>query len=233
MTSTAGIPGPLPTATLLRLMQLSCPTLPIGAYAYSQGLEYAVECGWVQDEPSARDWITGLLSESVARLDLPVLLRAHRAWSSGDEAAPRRLGQWLLACRECRELQDEERHLGTSLARVLAALGVDRARGWESDADATFVVLFALGATHFGAPERETAAAYCFAWVEHQVSAATRLVPLGQLAAQRILSRGLDSIPGTVDTAAGVDDASIGFFAPAQTMACALHEIQRVRLFRS
>ena len=60
---------------LLRLLHLASPALPIGAFHFSQGLEYAVECGWVKDEASALDWIDGIASASLATLDLPVLDR--------------------------------------------------------------------------------------------------------------------------------------------------------------
>ena len=60
---------------LLHLMQMVSPALPVGAYAYSQGLEYAVEKRWVNDMASAEDWIGEVLNHSVGGLDLPVLLR--------------------------------------------------------------------------------------------------------------------------------------------------------------
>src|SRR5690349_23573743 len=64
---------------LLRLMQLVSPALPIGGYNFSQGLEYAVEQGWVHDEASALTWIRGLARNALGTLDLPVLLRLHAA----------------------------------------------------------------------------------------------------------------------------------------------------------
>ena len=94
--------------------------LPIGAFHFSQGLEYAVESGWVRDETSALEWIGGVAEASVATLDLPVLFRLHAAWKQDDFAAVLRWNAFLIASRETEELRAEDRHLGSSLLRVLA-----------------------------------------------------------------------------------------------------------------
>src|SRR5580704_5831426 len=85
---------------LLRLCHLVSAALPIGAYAYSQGLEFAVEAGWVHDEASALDWLQGLSSHSVGTLDLPILARLHRAWCLDDTAMLAYWNAQLLAARE-------------------------------------------------------------------------------------------------------------------------------------
>src|SRR5580658_2757934 len=92
---------------LLRLCHLVSPALPVGAYAYSQGLEYAVHAGWVHDEATALDWLQGLSHHAVGTLDLPILLRLHRAWSALDVAAVRYWSAQLIAARETSELRAE------------------------------------------------------------------------------------------------------------------------------
>ena len=74
---------------LLRLLQLASPALPVGAYAYSQALEHAVEQGWVGGEADARGWLLGLLAHTQTRLDVPVLARLQRGWQHDDAAAIR------------------------------------------------------------------------------------------------------------------------------------------------
>jgi len=76
----AGVPQ------LLRLLHLASPALPIGAFHFSQGLEYAVEAGWVRDEATALDWIGGIAESSLGTLDLPVLHRLRAAWDRNDHA---------------------------------------------------------------------------------------------------------------------------------------------------
>ncbi|HMJ14882.1 MAG TPA: urease accessory UreF family protein, partial [Polyangiaceae bacterium] len=104
-------------AALLRLIQLTSPGLPVGAFAYSQGLEYAVHAGWVRDAAGTAGWLGGLLEHGLARLDVPLLALSHRAWLTGDGDRVRYYARWLHAARETHELQQEELHIGRSLAR--------------------------------------------------------------------------------------------------------------------
>src|SRR5262252_4111447 len=94
-------------ASLLRLLSLVSPALPVGGFAYSQGLEQAVASGWVHDEASAERWIVGLAAESMARVEVPLLARLCRAWSGADDAAVRRHNDRLWAMRGTRELRAE------------------------------------------------------------------------------------------------------------------------------
>ena len=84
---------------LLRLFQLSSAALPIGAFAYSQGLEQAVAFGDVNGREAAGAWISGMLEHSVLSLDVPVLVRIQRALAEGDAARARRWNDYLFATR--------------------------------------------------------------------------------------------------------------------------------------
>ncbi len=214
-------------------MHLASPALPIGAFAYSQGLEQAIQLAWVKDEPSAAAWILGLMSNGLARLDIPILARLYQAFASDDDGAVHRWSDFLFASRASSELQAEERHLGGALARVLDGLGVGGARGWMAEPRVTHATMFALAAVRWDIPMPEAAAAYAFAWTEAQVGAATRLCPLGQQAAQRILSRSLPAIHGAIAGALALPDDDVGAAAPAQAIASALHETLYSRLCRS
>jgi urease accessory protein len=129
---------------LLRLLQLTSSLCPIGAFAYSQGLENAVERGWVKDAPSLTDWLCGLGLHNVALLDLPLLIAAHEAWQRGEDALAVSIGARVLANREARELVEQERQLGSALANVLVNLGVTRATPLSGHASASYVVCYAL-----------------------------------------------------------------------------------------
>lgn len=221
-----------PLTRLLRLLHLVSPALPLGAYAYSQGLEYAVHAGWVSDECTTAHWLQGLSRGAVGTLDLPLLARLHRAWRRSELEAVARWGADLLAARESAELRAEERHLGRALARVLVELGIGEAADWNDDR-ATWATLFSLAAVRWEIGELETLTGYLWAWSENQVLAAIRLVPLGQSAGQRVL-RGLsDAIPEIVQQAVAISDEAIAISTPAQALACSLHEAQYTRLFRS
>jgi urease accessory protein len=227
--------APLQLAELafLRLLQLASPALPIGAFAYSQGLEQAVELGWVRDELSAAAWIEGVVTEVLPRLDVPVLAALYQAWSAGDLSRVRALSQFLHACRETAELGAEDRQLGAALARVLHGLAIERAEPWIADPDATFVTLLSLAAVNFELPLRGAVLGFLFCWLESQVAAATRLVPIGHIAAQRVLSRLLVALPAAVDRGLALPWEAVGFLAPGLVAASALHETTYSRLFRS
>jgi urease accessory protein len=218
---------------LLRLLQLASPALPVGAFNFSQGLEYAVEAGWVGNGPGAAEWILGVAEHSIASLDLPLLLRMHAAWDAGDAARARQLSQQLIAARETRELRAEERHMGQALAKILVEFGLSGARDWQRDSGASYAAMFALAASSAGATARDAAVAYLWAWAENQVLAAVKLIPLGQTDGQRALEAIRMRIPTLVSAAAARGDEDIGSATPLALMASAWHETQYTRLFRS
>jgi urease accessory protein len=230
--ATQAIPAMAP-ASLLRLLSLVSPALPVGSFAYSQGLEQAVASGWVHDEASAERWIVGLATESAARLEVPLLARLCSAWAERDDGAVRTYNDRLWATRATRELRAEETDLGRSLARVLAALGVDQARAWTSDEKATHLCLFALAAAHFEIQPAAAALGYLFSRVEAQVGAAVRLVPLGQTAGQRILATATVALPAAAEYGLSLADDEIGSATVAQSIASSWHQHLYSRLFRS
>ncbi len=218
---------------LLRLLQLVSPALPVGAYAYSQGLEPAVAAGWVRDEDSLRDWLFGVLEHSLCRIDLPVLGRLQHAWQDGDGAAVERWAAELMAMRESAELQAEDRHLGLAFARLLAGLDVAEARAWLAHPDVGWPVMFALAAARWAIPPVQAQYGYLWAWCENQIAAAIKLMPIGQTAGQRLLSECAQRLPALLERYAGLPDAEIGQVSPGLAIASAQHETQYTRLFRS
>ena len=223
----------LAPGALLRLLQLASPALPIGAFAYSQGLETAVELGFVSDEASAREFLSGVLLDGVARLELPLLARLHAAFACGDTAGAERWSQLLLASRETAERRDEEQQLGRALAKLLADQGLAEAQPWQRSELVTHVALFALGGVGFGVPAEALVPAFAFAWAEAQVGALSRLIPLGQLAAQRVLAALGALVPVAEARAGSLADDELGATLPGLALASALHETQYTRLFKS
>lgn len=216
----------------LRLLQLASPALPIGAFAYSQGLEPAVAAGIVHDEASAATWILGLLAGPMAHQDLPIFTRVHAAHAARDLATARRWNDLLFASRATAELQTEDRQLGSAFARVLATLDLpvfDVAGGGP----VTLAFQFARATTHFGIGVRQAAQTFAFTWAEAQSSAAVRLVPLGQSAGVRIVARAAEAIPDAVTRALALGDDELGAAAPGLALLSTAHETQYSRLFRS
>ncbi len=217
-------------SALLSLLHLSSPSLPIGAFAYSQGLEGAVELEWVSDEESLKEWIAPLLKSGQANLELPLLKRFYQAWQSNDG---NQIAYWqsvLLANRETAELVMEEQKLGQTLHRLLVSLNV------ELDSDSrglTYLPLYAKACVHFSVPLDVAATGWLWSWLENQVTVACKTVPLGQTSAQKVLIEMMPVIEQAIETGLSVSDENIGLTLPNFAMVSAWHETQYSRLFRS
>lgn len=219
-------------AHTLRLWQLISPGLPVGAYAYSQGLETAVEMGWVKDEESVFQWINGQATHTLARLDIPVFKRLYHAWSENNVVDVSYWNNYLLSSRESQELLDEDKQLGIALSRLLRDLEID-AIDQLPDQSLAYASLFSLAAYHWHIPMQSAAQGYLWSWCENQVAAAIKLMPLGQTAGQRILSKLVETLPNAIQRGCELSDRQIGGSAYGVAIASAMHETQYTRLFRS
>lgn len=219
--------------SLLRLLQLVSPSLPTGGFTYSQGLEWAVEAGWIRDAEGLSDWLDGLIEDGLALLDLPILVRLLAACGRRDTGALAAWGQRLLAARETEELRTEEQHRARALIILLEDLGIDEAVQWRAALRPCQAAPFALAAVRWGIPTRDCLLGYAWSWLENQVAAAIKLVPLGQTDGQRVLLSLAERLPDAVERAIRLDDDAVGAGAPALAIASARHETQYTRLFRS
>ncbi len=202
---------------LPRLLQLASPLLPVGAYSYSQGLESAVEAGVVKDAASAEAWIGDALSLSIGRFEAPVLWRMMQGEALND---------FFLAGRETAELRAETLQMGYSLKKLLE----DLALGSVPAEAPAYPTAFAFAVERLDLDPADALLAYLWSWLENQVLAAVKAVPLGQTAAQRILLRLGERLPGVAREAEGLEPTN---FVPGLAVLCARHEAQYSRLFRS
>jgi len=216
-----------------RLLQLASPALPVGAYSYSQGLEAAVESGIVSDAASAGRWIGDVLELAVAPMEAPIFLRLAAAWiaSDGDEVV--RWNTELVASRETAELRAETLQMGHSLRSLLRDLDVAHIERLDAIDAPGFPTVFTFAVAAWRIDVRDALSAYLFAWIENQVMAAVKAVPLGQTDGQRMLGALGQRIAAIVEAAAAARDEDLCNFAPGLALACARHETQYSRLFRS
>jgi len=223
------------TSTLLRLLQLASPTLPVGAYSYSQGMEWAVAEGTVRDATTAAAWIEDVLRFSVASFELPCLARMLAAAEQKDRDELLRLNAIFLAARESAELRAETVQMGRSLVRLLNELQETRAIAalLQGVSEPSYPSAWACAAAAFGLPRSQSRAAYAWSWLENQVLAAIKLVPLGQSAGQRMLIELSHVVAALAEAPLPDDEAQWTNFAPAFGIACSAHETQYTRLFRS
>ena len=202
---------------LARLLQLASPALPVGAYSYSQGLEAAVEAGIVTDAASAEAWIADALELSIGRFEAPVLWRMLQG-----EA----LNEFFLAGRETAELRAETLQMGHSLKKLVEELGF----GAVPLDEPAYPAAYAFAVRRLQLDPREALIAYLWSWLENQVLAALKAVPLGQSAGQKILLLLGNRLETIAREAQFIEPAN---FTPGLAMLSARHETQYSRLFRS
>jgi urease accessory protein len=231
MTEPLALTGP----GLLGLLQLASPSLPVGAYSYSQGLEAALADELPGEPDAIAGWIGDHLELVVARCEAPVLARLRRAWAVDDRAAVARWNEFFLASRESAELQAETLQMGHSAARLLAQLGAadEATLAFLAGLPPTFPASFALGAVAWDVPEAPMLLGYLWAWSENQVLAALKAAPVGQAAGQAMLRRFAACIPERAARAAATADEDIAGFAPGLAIASCRHETLANRIFRS
>ena len=220
-------------SSLLNLMRLTSSSLPIGGYSYSQGLEFAVLSGWVHDASTALDWIQGLLKHSLANLDLPIFVRLYASWKGGSIEKVSYWNDFLIASRDSFELQEEDREMGKALARLLVDLNLDDAKPFLRAPYGCFLTLYSLAAMQWNISLDDAANGFLWMWAENKVLCAIKLIPLGQTDGQKILSAIIETIVQVIDHGLALADKDIGYTAPGQGIASALHETQYTRLFRS
>jgi urease accessory protein len=222
--------------SLLHLLQLASPSLPIGAYSYSQGLEAAIECALVTDAASARTWIEDALHQVVGRFEAPVFYRLLQAFSRRDRAAVEDWTACFLAARDTAEFRAETVQMGYSLGRLITELQVA-----DETLTATLAGLpelplptaLAFGAVALGVPPAEALHGMLFSWAENQVLVCVKSVPLGQVAGQRLLLSLAGSIESVARQAQQLADDALSNWAPALSLHSMRHEVQYSRLYRS
>lgn len=220
----------------LPLLAWLSPSFPVGAFAYSHGLEWAVERGDIRDRATCGDWIGDLLAHGAGRNDAILLAAACRATAAGDGAALREVAELAAALQPTGERRLEATAQGNAFVAAISAAwggaGVDFLKtAWAGDI--AYPVAVGAAAAGAGIPLPATCQAFLLAFIGNLTSSAIRLSAIGQSDGQRIIAALLPqaqeqaafAVTATLDDLGGaVFRADIGSF---------LHETQYTRLFRS
>lgn len=220
-----------PDASLLQLIWLASPALPVGGFSYSEGLEAAVEHGLVDSEASAALWLVDQLHTTLSRGELAVVAEAARAWRAHDQDRIQQLNDWMLQTRETSEMRQQTEQMGRSLVEWLKS--IDPATAVRATQPLTYPVAFALAVASGQASDRDALLTFAFGWAENMMQAAIKSVPLGQASGQRILQQLAAEIPLAVDLALSLSDGDRQVFSPMLAILSSRHETQYSRLFRS
>lgn len=221
---------------LFKLMAWLSPAFPVGAFSYSHGLEWAVEAGDIRDRASLEAWLGDVLVHGAGASDAIFLLAAHRAETSGDAARLAAAAELAAAFQPTKERALEALTQGGAFIRTAEAAWPSQeslllSKAWSGPI-AYPTAVGAVAAAH-GIVEASTVRAYLHAFAANLISAAVRLVPLGQTDGQRALAALETTIDGVATKAAGLSLDDAGGAALRSDLASMRHETQYTRLFRS
>ena len=235
------MPAVMPTSTmrtshgelaLARLLQLVSPSLPIGGYTYSQGIEWAVEAQWISNQDDLQQWLDGVMQTNLSYLELPILKRMLEAWSKSDLPQLEHWNEVLIASRETAELRLEEANRARAFYGVISSLE-PTAVEYQSILRQSHIVGYSFACERRQIDFEPAACGWLWSWLENLVLSAVKIIPLGQTAGQQIIFSLGAMVPGVVAAAESVADEEIGASSMAQAIASARHETQYTRLFRS
>lgn len=226
---------------LLCLLQLASPTLPVGAYSYSEGLETLVDTRTIENEQSLKHWLEQELHYGAIRLEAAVMVRAYQSAQLGDTQALGYWNNWLSAARETEELRQQSWQMGQSLMRLLLKMQMLKTRNnasLKSVANAVglpcnFAIAFAIAAAHWKIEAPSALLGYLHAWVTNFITAGVKLIPLGQTAGQQLLNELHVNIICATQEILALEDDDLNSCGWGLALASMAHESQYTRLFRS
>jgi urease accessory protein len=238
----------LDSLQLLRLLQITSPALPVGAYSYSEGIEYLCSNGTIQTESELYDWLKRELRFGFVTNEAAIALRAHQSLLNGNMERLNYWNNWFSATRETEEVRLASWQMGQSLMKLWCQLpediSVSKSRQEISDflpkakensvgKGSNYAIAFGLVAASLDINANNTVIGYIYSWLSNLVSAAVRAVPFGQTTGQKIIFRLSSDILLGSQAALQRLDSELEWCGWGTSLACANHETQYSRLFRS
>ena len=224
--------------TLLHLLQLASPTLPVGAYSYSDGLEILVEKEVINNSKNLKYWLEQELSYGAIRLEAAVMIRAYRSAANNNFDDLGYWNAWLSAAKETAELRAQSLQMGNSLIRLLIDLQNSEETCLQKLATAAgspcnYAIAFGIAAATWQIDITSATLGYLHSWASNLISAGVKLIPLGQTAGQQLLLELNTNVSLATQEIFGLEDDDLSSCGWGLALASMAHETQYTRLFRS
>ncbi len=218
--------------TLLKLLQLGSPALPVGAYAYSEGLEFLIQTEQITTAGQLQDWLRAELTVGAIRVDAAVMVRAYQAETDQDCKRIQYWQQWLTAARDSEELRLQSLQMGRSLWQLFLDLE-GRTPEFNPQESHHFAVAFGRVAGAWEIDLEQAVLAFLHSWTGNLINAGVKLIPLGQTQGQRLLLSLNPTITGASQQILALTDAELQSCNWGLSLAAMGHETLYSRLFRS
>jgi len=218
------------------LLQLISPSLPIGAYSYSQALEVAIESRLVHDDASARRWIVDHLQYVLGYFEAPIFWRLLSAFEGRDGEQVNLWTERFIAARDTAEFRAETIQMGYSLGKLVVDLQIADSsllNLLEGQPEIPLPCALACAAVALGVPHDAALLGMLFSWAENQVLVCVKSVPLGQVAGQRLLLSLRTDLEVVAAQAQNLEDDQLSNWSPGLSLLSMRHEVQYSRLYRS
>lgn len=228
--------------TILHLLQLASPTLPVGAYSYSEGLETLVDRGIICDRNTLSQWMEQSLHHGAIRLETAMMIRAYQSVSQSDLTALSDWNAWATAAKETSELRSQSWQMGNSLIKLLLDLHHSNPSynniSLPSLASAigvpcNYAIAFGIAAAYWQIDLTAAALGYLHSWASNLIGAGVKLIPLGQTVGQQLLLKVYPQLSLVTQEVLALEDRDLSSCSWGLALSSMAHETQYTRLFRS
>lgn len=233
MSESSGHPS-IPIKTLPFLLQLASPALPVGAYSYSEGLEWLIDTQRLTTSEQLEHWIRKELQCGTMRLDAAAIARTYNAMNLNQINLICSWDKWLSAIRDTKELREQSWQMGQALVRLVQSLEPELCPLLETVGQpCNFATIFAITAAYWGIDLNAAMTGYLHSWITNMVNAGIKLIPIGQTSGQGLMLNLYPALQSTVYDCLTLSDDDLYSCSWGTAIASMNHETLYSRLFRS
>ncbi|RMF27795.1 MAG: urease accessory protein UreF [Cyanobacteria bacterium J083] len=218
--------------SLLRLLQLTNSSLPVGAYSYSEALEYLVEAKIITKADELQNWLEQEICYGAIATETAIMVRSYQ--NADNLIELKKWNNWLSAARETNELRQQSWQMGQALVRLLRTIQPETKNIFNSfDSPGNYAVVFGVCAYYWQIDLEIAVRGYLFSWLSNLINVGVKLIPLGQTIGQKLLLEVNNLLISCTPKIINLSDSELGSCSWGLALASMQHENQYSRLFRS